>query len=67
MPDMLWLQGLELCCGYKIKLGTFVLTIRCLPDKPGKLTQCIPIYGTILGQCTRNRANAGPMFMVCRV
>ena len=38
-----------------------------LPDKSGKLAQCIPIYGTILGQCTRNRANAGPIFLVCRV
>ena len=36
------------------------------PDKPGKLAQCIPIYGTILGQCTRNCANAGPIFLVCR-
>ena len=43
-------------------------TQKCLihPDKPGKLTQCIPIYGTILGQCTRNCANAGPTFLVCR-
>ena len=38
-----------------------------IPDKPGKLAQCIPIYATILGQCTRNRANAGPIFLVCRV
>ena len=38
-----------------------------VPDKPGKLAQCIPIYGTILGQCTCNRANAGPIFLVCRV
>ena len=38
-----------------------------LPDKPGKLAQCIPIHGTILGQCIRNRANAGPIFLVCRV
>ena len=37
-----------------------------IPDKPGKLTQCIPIYVTILGQCTRNRANVGPIFLVCR-
>ena len=36
------------------------------PDKPGKLAQSIPIYGTILGQCTLNRANAGPIFLVCR-
>ena len=36
------------------------------PDKPEKLAQCIPIYGTILGQRTRNRANAGPIFLVCR-
>ena len=37
------------------------------PRKNEKLAQCIPIYGTILGQCTRNCANTGPMFMVCRV
>ena len=37
------------------------------PDKPGKFAQSIPIYGTKLGQCTRNRANAGPIFLVCRV
>ena len=36
------------------------------PDKPGKLAQCIPIYGTILGQCTRNRANAESIFLVSR-
>ena len=36
------------------------------PDKPGKLAPCIPIYGTILGQCTRNRANAEPIFLVYR-
>ena len=36
------------------------------PDKPGKWAQCIPIYDTILGQRTRNRANAGPIFLVCR-
>ena len=34
---------------------------RLLPDKPEKLAQCIPIYGTILGQRTRYCANAGPM------
>ena len=38
-----------------------------IPDKPGKLALCIPIYGAILDQCTRNRANTGSMFMVCRV
>ena len=37
-----------------------------MPDKPGKLAQCTPVYGTILGQRTRNRANAGPIFLVCR-
>ena len=36
------------------------------PDKPGKLEPCFPIYGTMLGQYTRNRANEGPIFLVCR-
>ena len=40
---------------------------KYLPDKPGKLTQCIPIHGSILGQCTTNRANAEPIFLVCWV
>ena len=37
----------------------------CYPDKPEILAQCIPIYGTVLVQCTRNRANAGPILLVC--
>ena len=45
---------------------TCILNYKKLLDKPGKLAQCIPIYGPILGPCTRNRANAGPIFLVCR-
>ena len=48
-------------------LGRISPYLKTIPNKPGKLAQCIPIYGTILGQCTRNRANAGPIFLVCRV
>ena len=43
------------------------LYVKLLPDKPGKLAQCIPIYGIIFSQRTRNRANAGPIFLVCPV
>ena len=50
----------------KKKLFAILLYLR-LPDKPGKSTQCNSIYDTILGQCIRNRANAGPIFQVCRV
>ena len=39
---------------------------KLYPDKPEKLAQCISIYGTILGQCTHNRAKAGPIFLDCR-
>ena len=49
-----------------ILVSVFAKKKKKSPDRPGKLAQCIPIYGTILGQCTRNRANAGPTFMVCR-
>ena len=41
--------------------------VLLLPDKPGKLAQCIPIYETILGLCIHNRANAWPFFLVCWV
>ena len=50
-------------------VGPKISTEVCEEDtrQPGKLAQCISIYGTILGQCTCNRANAGPIFLVCRV
>ena len=44
----------------------FTQLVRLHSYKPGKLAQCIPIQVTILGKCTRNGANAGPIFLVCR-
>ena len=58
---------------FAFELGSYSERIRnwainCLvPDKPGKLAECIPIHGTILGQCTRKGANAGPIFLFCQV
>ena len=43
-----------------------MLMLTLYPNKPGKLAQRIPIYGTILGQRTRILTNAGPTFLVCR-
>ena len=42
------------------------IIFKIYPDKSGQLAQCIPIYGTILCHSTRNRANAGQFFLVCR-
>ena len=60
------LAGVIDCDFNTLYVSNFTIRWTHYYDKPGKLARCSPIYGTMLGQCTRNRDNAGLIFLVCR-